>query len=121
MLSTRSLHEKLDFIIEKLGAIEEKNQLEPSQNSSPNQSTNQPSPVLTITNSVPADADHNAEPNDELVRFCVECKLKNISITDFATILVEKLFTEEERHNSNCRGGGSRNKEALNPVKLNLV
>mgnify|MGYP001795004254 CR=1 FL=1 len=42
-------------------------------------------------------------------------------MTNFATILVEKLFTEQERYNRNCRGGGPRNKEALNPKKLKLV
>ena len=123
MLHGRSLHEKLDFIIEKLGAIE-KNQLEYSQNSTPNRSTNQvsqPSPILTTTDSVPADTNDDAEPSDDLVRFCVETKLKNVSVTNFATILVERLFTEEERYNRNCRGGGIRKKEALDPVKLNLV
>lgn len=59
--------------------------------------------------------------DDEFVQFCVTSKIKNVSITNFARILVEKLFTEAERYNRNWRGNGPRNKEILKLKKLKLI
>ena len=61
------------------------------------------------------------QPGDELFRFCVSSKLKNISVIHFSILLVDRIFTEEERFNRNCRGGGSKNKQVLDPNKLGLV
>ena len=117
-----AIHEKLDTLLARVGAIEE------MLRSQSFVTDNSPQPVLssTVCFNEPVSVEDESElddiePDDELLQFCVRTKLKNVSMTNFATILVEKLFTEEERYNRNCRGGDPKNKEALNPKKLRLV
>ena len=93
------IHKKLDTLLASVGAIQEmlKSQSFITENS--------PQPVLSSTvgfnesASVDESKPDDLEPDDELIQFCVRIKLKNVSMTNYATILVEKLFTEQERYN----------------------
>ena len=117
------LHAKLDYIIQRLKVIEENQErLSNMISSSPTVSRMQPSIDSTtpMTTETPTGA-NEMQPGDELFRFCVSSKLKNISVIHFSILLVDRIFTEEERFNRNCRGGGSKNKQVLDPNKLGLV